>query len=44
MVCDHATATGSASADVATAARAVSTQTERMRAEVSGFLAKIRQG
>ncbi|MBP2227208.1 methyl-accepting chemotaxis protein [Azospirillum agricola] len=44
MVCGHATATGNASAEVAEAARAVSSQTERMRTEVSGFLAKIRQG
>ncbi|MCG5240799.1 methyl-accepting chemotaxis protein [Azospirillum doebereinerae] len=44
MVCDHATATGRASTEVAAAARDVGTQTERMRSEVSGFLAKIRQG
>jgi len=44
MVCDHATATGRASTEVAAAARDVGTQTERMRNEVSGFLAKIRQG
>ncbi len=43
MVCNHATATGSASEEVANAARAVGVQTERMRTEVSGFLAKIRQ-
>jgi methyl-accepting chemotaxis protein len=44
MVCGHATATGSASAEVAAAARAVSTQSERMQTEVSTFLARIRQG
>jgi methyl-accepting chemotaxis protein len=43
-VCGHATATGSASAEVAAAARAVSTQSERMQTEVSTFLARIRQG
>ncbi len=44
MVCSHATATGHASAEVASAARKVGERADRMLTEVSAFVARIRQG
>ena len=44
MVCSHATATGQASAEVASAARKMGERADRMLTEVSAFVARIRQG